>query len=97
VGNHIIVKGGAVQNGVINLSQMEEVVGNDFFISGSAKFPNLQTAISYDSTQSVHDNTYNTDLTNAASPYTVSYTNVRLWRNELSLNPTYFVVIPNGP
>jgi len=97
VGNHIIVKGGAVQNGVINLSHMEEVAGNDFFISGSAKFPNLQTAISYDSTQSVHDNTYNTDLTNASSPYTVSYTNVRLWRNELSLNPTYFVVIPNGP
>lgn len=98
IGNHIKVTGTAVtpNNGAINLDHIQEVAFNDFFISKNARFAGVVNVINYTGTESVHDNIYSTDLTNAATPYAANYTNVRYWRNERSLNPVYFAVPSNG-
>ncbi len=96
IGNHVYVSGTEVTNGAILLDHLQEVRGNDFFLSKNAKLLRTVNVINYTSTETVADNIYSTDLTNAADPYAVDYTNVRLYRNEKSLNPADFVVKPNG-
>ena len=96
VGNHVFVTGRAAANGAINLDHMEEVAGNDFFISKNAKYAGDVKVVNYTDTESVHDNVYSTDLTNAADPYSVNYNGVHYLRNEKSQNPEYFLATPTG-
>lgn len=83
----------APQNGdALNFDFMQEVAGNTIYIDSSAKFSGNVNVVTFKNTESVHDNIYSTNLTNAADAFAVSYANTRYWRNERTLNPTLFNV-----
>jgi hypothetical protein len=96
VGNHVVVTGNDVHNGAIRLDHLQEVRGNDFFISKNAMFAGSVNVINYKDAETVADNVYETDMTNIATPWAADYTNVRFSRNERSQNPGYFAVTPNS-
>jgi len=79
------------QNVTFYLDHIQEVRGNRFFISKNAYYAN-NAGVNYTDTMTVADNTYATDLTTSNEHFAVTYTNVRYWRNEKSLNPVYFTV-----
>jgi len=82
-------------NGTMQFWYIAEASNNTFFISKNAKFFSTYKVVDYKGATTVRNNTYSTDLTNAADPYATDYTGVGIFCNELSLQPTFFVVAAN--
>jgi hypothetical protein len=94
--NTVTVTGAAVDNGSMQFRYAKEVRGNTFFVSKNAKFAHTINIMDYTGVAAVENNTYSTDLTNASDPYATLYTSAGLVCNEVSQEPTYFVVGSGG-
>jgi hypothetical protein len=96
VNNILNVDGTVVENGRMQFQYAAEVRGNTFFVSKNAKFGTNTNTVEYTGADVVMNNTYSTDLTNASNGYSAIYTGARLVCNEISLQPTFFVLGPEN-